>query len=141
METTTICEWLVAQVSGVANDHALHPVKGKLFPDRAPEKTSNPCVVYQVIDAPGDDLLDAGAVSSGVVAVQFRAYASRRSAASKLREGLRQLFQNVQPAEVSEVLRIEGSSFSVLTDTFDEKTEDYGSLCVIAFAVAEATSD
>lgn len=136
MNPQLVLEWFFAALSGNSALTAL--VGARKYPDAAPANTTNPALVYQVIDAPPEDVLDPGAVTQGEVAIQLRCYGNTRKSANQVREILRQQFQNLPPVDAEDQsLRITGSRFADLTETFDRSTEDYGSLAILTLGIEE----
>jgi hypothetical protein len=134
MNPQPIIEWFFGKC--VTHAPLTSKVGEKIYPDAAPANTGNPSVVYQVIDAPGEDVLDVGAVTDGEVAIQLRCYGSTRKSANEVREILRRLFQNMAP-DTTDGWRITGAGFGELAETFERETEDYGALAVVVFGVEE----
>jgi hypothetical protein len=131
MKPEPFLNWLFSALSGNANLSAL--VGARIFPDAAPGGTANPCAVYQFLRDDFEDLLDAGAIENGEIAVQFRCYGSNRKDANAVREAVRQQMQNLEAVNLSDAIRIEGARWSDAEYTFDRDTEDYGSLAVVTF--------
>lgn len=133
MDPNALLAWFVASVK---TDEAFASIGPRIFPDAAPEKTANPCLVYQLFGDDSEATLDAGALRAGTLAYQVRIYAGSRKEANSLREKFRKRFQGLEPVTIGGGLRIEGSAWGNLADTHDEKTGDYGALGVIEFHLA-----
>lgn len=137
MSETAAIQWMLDQVETIAP--ALR-ISDRVYPDKAPKGAGNPCLIFQVLGAAQPDITDSGPVTSGTLDIQLRYYAGQRFIATSGRETLRQFFQNAEAAD-SGGIRIEGTSFAHGGDTFEEKTEDYGAIAVLAIHWTTAASN
>lgn len=137
MNETDVIQWVLSQIQTVAGTLR---IGDRIFSDKAAKNASNPCLVWQVIGGEQPEITDPGAVTSGTLDIQLRYYAGQRFLANSGRETLRELLSNVEPV-VSGTVRIEGTGFTHGGDTFEEKTEDYGALSILAVHWATAASD
>lgn len=124
MNSNQAAAWLFSELREIPD------LGNRIFPDQAPEGTPNPCAVYQEIEAPRDESLDAGAREEGMVAFQVRFYADTRAAANALRETARQSLANREP-ETLAGWRLQGTAWGDGQSTYDAKLGDYGATAVI----------
>lgn len=136
MNETAVIQWLLAKIETAAGDLG---IGDRLFSDKAEKGAANPCLVWQVVGGDQTEVTDSGPATSGTIDVQLRFYARRRPLATAGRDTLRALLQNVE-RETSGELIIEGTGFTNGGDTFEEKTEDYGSLSIVAIHWSTAAS-
>lgn len=136
MNETAVIQWLLAKIQTAADDLG---IGDRLFSDKAEKGAANPCLVWQVVGGDQTEVTDSGPATSGTIDVQLRFYARRRPLATAGRDTLRALLQNVE-RETSGDLIIEGTGFTNGGDTFEEKTEDYGSLSIVAIHWSTAAS-
>lgn len=139
MNPEPVLTWLVSRLKAVPG---LAKVADRIYPNRAPEGTGVPCLVWQVLDAPHSDKLDAGPATVGTIAVQLRIYATTALLAIRMREAARQAFDGMTPADMADTgsgeWRLEGTQVSDFHDTFDRETETAGALFVLHLHVAES---
>ena len=136
MNPSILAIWLRQQIE---MDAVLGPLLGeRVFPDKAPEGTPNPCLIYQLLGEDFEELLDAGPLMDTGYTFQLRAYASTRFQANQIREHLRLLLQgrcglhDISCEGETHRLRIGRSHLDGYADSFDEESGDYGSLSVWA---------
>lgn len=133
MDPTELLKWFVAAVKA---EPTLAALQERVFPDCAPEKTPNPCLVYQLVGHDGEAVMDAGPSKDGMLAYQIRIYGESRKSANALREAFRRKFEGIEPEAIGGGQRIEGSGWGELADTYEAATKDYGALGVIEFHLA-----
>lgn len=134
MDPQPISEWLYSTLTSLPAAPAGAHFADRVYPDAAPANTSNPCVVYQLLEAPSEEILDSGPVDVGHVSYQLRCYGSSRKSANAVRERIRQALQNCDPIRLQD-WTIVGSGWGDLEDDYDREKEDYGALAVVAFQV------
>lgn len=132
MDPTELLKWFVAAVKA---EPTLAALQNRVFPDLAPEKTPNPCLVYQLAGDDSEATVDGGPSKEGTLGYQIRIYGGSRKSANDLREAFRKKFEGLCPFSIGGGQRIEGSAWGELADTYDRETKDYGALGVIAFHV------
>ena len=123
-----VIQWLLDKLSGL--DSSLR-MNGRVFPDKAPKGTGNPCLIYQTLGGENPEVTDSGPVETGTLDLQLRYYAGQRFLATRAREILRQALQNAE-CETVENLRIDGTGFVNAGDTFEKETEDYGANAILS---------
>ena len=132
MDTNALLAWFVAEVKG-----SMPTLRDRVFPDFAPEGTKNPCLVYQLVGVESEATVDGGAAKDGTLAYQVRIYASTRKEANALRGAFRERFEGMCPRSIPGGMRIEGSAWGELADTFERETKDFGALGVVEFHLAQ----
>ncbi len=95
-------------------------------------------MVYQLVGDESEATVDGGAAKDGTLAYQIRIYAGTRKEANALRDAFRERFEGMCPRAIPGGLRIEGSAWGDLADTYENETKDFGALGVVEFHLASA---
>ncbi len=136
MSEAKVINWMLSKIQTVSGTLK---IGSRIYPDKAPKGTLNPCLVFQTLGGENPELADCGPVGSGTFDFQLRFYAGQRYLATQGREALRLALQNVEPVEFDGI-RIEGTSYGNAGDTFEEEREDYGANCLVVIHWATAAS-
>lgn len=123
MNPALLKQWLVALVKG----GAAVDVSGRIYPDEAPDGTTNPCIVYQTIGAEFEINIAAG-LDDSKFTTQFRVYANTRAEADSLRAELAEHLQASCGTEVSPGVRLTHTEVGGFNDDFDPDDGSYGAI-------------
>ncbi len=114
-------KWLVALVkSGAPVD-----VFGRIYPDQAPDGTTNPCIVYQSLGTLFEINIGAG-LDDSLFSTQIRIYADTRSDADDLRSELAGALLGSCGTEIEPGASITSTDISGFFDDFDSSDGSYG---------------
>jgi hypothetical protein len=123
MNPSLLRQWLVSLIRA---NTAIN-VDGRVFPDEAPDGTTNPCVVYQLLGA-DFEINVGGVMDDSKFTFQFRIYADTRAQADTLRAGLAEHLQSSCGVEIAAGTRLTHTEIGGFSDDYDPSEGSYGAL-------------
>ena len=125
MNPDLLKKWLVALVKA----NGVIQVNAQIYPDEAPDGTSNPCVVYQYLGAEFEVNM-ASTLDDASHAIQCRIYADTRSEADQLRADLAERLLGACGETIAPGVVLEHTEIDNFADTFDSDDGSYGATFV-----------